>query len=88
VLADAPVAYWRIGETIAPSADEAPAPIPARLFGEVSSASRATLGDGNPAMLFNGSTGYVGSPTVQPCNWRATFTIEMWINYRWRRARR
>ena len=30
------------------------------------------LGDGNPAMLFNGSTGYVGSPTARRYNWRGT----------------
>jgi hypothetical protein len=80
VLADAPVAYWRLGESIGPSAADSAGANPGTLFGGVTLGQAGALGDGNQAMRFNGSTGYVRVANSAAVQLVGDLTIEMWVN--------
>jgi hypothetical protein len=50
------------------------------LFGGVTLAQDGALGDGNRAMLFNGSTGYIRIANSSAALLAGDLTLEMWIN--------
>jgi hypothetical protein len=80
VVADAPVGYWRLGETAGIGAADSVGTNPGTAVGGVTLGQSGALADGNPAMLFNGSTSYVrvaNSPAVQLAG---DLTIELWLN--------
>ena len=64
---DEPAGYWRLGDA---SVD---------VFGGVATGQPGALGDGDPAMQFDGTTGYarVPSPTAAL---DGDLTLELWIN--------
>jgi PKD repeat protein/glucose/arabinose dehydrogenase len=79
VLADAPRAYWRLGEASGTSAADASGN--GRTGSYVASptlgAPGALTGDSNTAVGFNGSSQYVNVPYVAALN-PAQFTVEAW----------
>src|SRR5204863_9029165 len=80
VLADAPAAYWRLSETIGPSTADSAGANPGTLFGGVTLGQAGALADGNPAMRFNGSTGYVRVTNSAAVQLAGDLTIELWLN--------
>ena len=77
VLADAPLAYWRLDGTS--GASDSAGLNPGALVGGVLTGQPGALADANLAMRFDGSTGY-----VQAANPAALLTgdltIELWLN--------
>jgi hypothetical protein len=80
VLFDKPAAYWRLGEiTFGPAADSAGTNHATR-FGGVSLGEPGALASGNPAMRFDGSTGYLRVADAPSLRLTGDLTIEMWVN--------
>ncbi len=79
VLADAPAAYWRLGETAGSTAADSAGASAGTVFGGVTLSQGGALADGNPAMLFNGSTGYVRGANPA-ASLAGDLTIELWLN--------
>ena len=79
VLGDGPSAYWRLDESTGATVADSAGINTASGFGGVTWLQPGALADGNPAALFDGSTGYlrVANPTVSLAG---NLTIEMWIN--------
>ncbi|HET9258267.1 MAG TPA: LamG domain-containing protein [Pseudonocardiaceae bacterium] len=77
VAADGATVYWRLGETSGTTAASDIGSYPGTISGGVT-LNQAGAVSGNPAMLFNGSTGKirVASPAV---GLAAAFTIEAWF---------
>ncbi|HEX5589220.1 MAG TPA: LamG-like jellyroll fold domain-containing protein, partial [Candidatus Limnocylindrales bacterium] len=76
VLADAPLAWWRLGETSGTLADDAVGSANGTYTGGFTlNQPGALTGDANPAVLLNGTTGYVRVPQqTLPGN----ITLEAW----------
>src|SRR5262249_17296862 len=79
VLSDGPPAYWRLGEAFGTTAADAAGANPGTLVGGVTPGQTGALADGNAAMLFNGSTGYV-SVANPAASLAGDLTIELWLN--------
>ncbi|MEJ7696122.1 MAG: LamG-like jellyroll fold domain-containing protein [Candidatus Limnocylindrales bacterium] len=79
VLADAPVAYWRLGETTGVAADTA-----GSLSGwyggtTVRGVSGAIAGDPDGAVSLDGSSGYIGVPDYTPLDLgNGPWSVELW----------
>ncbi len=80
VLADAPAAYWRLGETTGPVATDTAGASHGTRFGGITIGQPGALGDGNRAMLFDATTGYIRAPNTAALQVTGDLTIEMWIN--------
>jgi hypothetical protein len=80
VLADHPVAYWRLGLASAASAvDETPNGNVGSFNGGVTvGALGAVVGDPDTAMTFNGVDAYVAMGDRLSFEGRAPFTVELW----------
>jgi hypothetical protein len=79
VARDGATSYWRLGETGGTSAADSVGTNPATLIGGVTPAAGA-LSDGNGALLFNGSTGYVRVVDSAALRQTGDLTIELWVN--------
>jgi PKD repeat protein len=80
VRADAPVSYWRLGETAGTSAADSAGTNPGTLVGGVTPGQPGALADGNAALLLNGSTGYVRVTNSAAVQLAGDLTIELWVN--------
>ncbi len=78
VLADAPVAYWRLGDSGGSVADSV-AFNTGVVVGGVATAQSGALTD-NSAMLFDGSTGFIRVPGASTLPLAGDLTIELWVN--------
>jgi PKD repeat protein len=76
VTADAPVGYWRLGDTgTGVAAVVGPA---GTAVGGVTSTAGALVGDANAARSFDGSTGYLSVPSATSLNPTGDLTVEAW----------
>lgn len=78
---DAPIAYWRLGDSSGPTAyDTAPNRYNGTYYGtETFGQAGPVVGDANTSVLFDGSSGYMLAPaTLSTSGWTA-ITIECWI---------
>jgi hypothetical protein len=80
-MASSPVAYWRLGEPSgATAADSSGAGNTGTISGGVTLGQPgALLNDGNTAMTFNGSTGWITVPETSNLDPTQDFTIEAWV---------
>ena len=76
VTADAPVGYWRLGDTgtgvaavVGPSGTA---------VGGVTSTAGAVVGDADTARTFDGTTGYLSIPSTTELNPTGDLTVEAW----------
>jgi hypothetical protein len=77
ILADSPIAYYRLGESTATVASDSASGLGGLYYGGVTlGVPGAIVGDPDTAATFDGSTGYVR--VVSPFS--ADFTVELWIN--------
>jgi hypothetical protein len=80
VVGDAPVSYWRLGDTSGTSALDQRGVMSGTYQGGASqNVSGALAGDGNRAVGLNGSTAYVSVPHATALNVADTLTIEAWV---------
>jgi len=79
VIADAPLAYWRLDETSGTTANDAIGSNHGTYTGGYTLNQPGIPSTGRPAALFNGSSGYValGAPAV--LNLTAAWTLEAWV---------
>ncbi|WP_165821127.1 LamG-like jellyroll fold domain-containing protein [Nocardioides gansuensis] len=76
VTADAPVGYWRLGDSgTAVSAVAGPT---GNAVGGVTSTAGALVGDTDAARAFDGSTGYLSIPSSTGLNVTGDLTVEAW----------
>jgi hypothetical protein len=82
VITDGAVAYWRLGETSGTTAVDIIGGKNGTISGGVTLNQPGALPDGNPAMLFNGTTGKITVPAnVLDCGSATqSFSIEFWSN--------
>jgi len=81
VAGDAPIAYWRLDETGgSTAADSSINSQSGTLSGGIQLGQPGALADGDTAMLFNGSTGYIRVPGTVSLQLAGDLTIEGWIN--------
>jgi hypothetical protein len=80
VLADSPIAYWRLGERSGTTALDATghAHTGAYLGGVALGVPAALVGDTDTAARFNGSTGMVQVPDSAPLRLNGSWSIEFW----------
>ena len=83
VLADNPVAYWRLGESVGPTAVDEIGPFNGTYIGSPTLGVAGLLtGDADTAVDFDGSTQYVS--VANPTNLAtsgAPFSVEAWVNF-------
>lgn len=81
VLADSPISLWRLGETSGTSAvDYMGVQNGTYTGGYTQNQTGALLGDSDPAVLLNGSTGYINVPDHNSLDLGdGPMTIECWI---------
>jgi hypothetical protein len=81
VLQDAPVAYWRFGETSGTTAaDSAGANTGTYTGGYTLGRPGALTGDPSTAVLLNGTSGYVNVPDANPLDLgNGPLTYELWV---------
>jgi hypothetical protein len=82
VAADAPVAWWRLGETSGTTALNQISGGPSGTYVGGTTLNQASLvatDPANRAVAFNGSTGRVGVATSSALDLRANFSLETWI---------
>ena len=80
VLDDAPVGYWRLGETAGTNAADSAGTQAGTLVGGVTPDQPGPLADANPAMLLNGSTGHIRVSSGPALQLAGDLTIEMWMH--------
>ena len=79
VLADGAVAYWRLDEASGNALSQV-GNFPGTVTGGVTRGQPGALSDGNTAMQFDGSSGYIDAGNIAAFNFGAgSFTIEAWI---------
>ena len=82
ILADAPVAYWRLGEASGTTAtDETGGHQGTYVGGPALGAVGAITGDANTAVTFNGSTQYATIPDDNAFDFGDTFSLEAWVKW-------
>src|SRR5438552_19138334 len=84
ILADGPVAYWRLGESAGLRAyDETANNNAAVIIGGVTlGQSGALIGDVNPAALLNGATGYLRADSIAAYDLgNGPLSLEFWIKF-------
>jgi hypothetical protein len=80
VLADAPNAYWRLGEPNGSVAfDQTASRFNGTFAGGVTLGQPGFTKDGNPSVLFDGASGYVDMGNQTPLAFIGPFTVEAWI---------
>lgn len=75
VVADGAVAYWRLGETSGLTAVDVIAGANGTISGGVMLGQAGALSDGDKAMLFDGTTGKIATPSITIPD---IFTVEAW----------
>ena len=82
ILADAPVGYWRLGETAGTvAADSSGNAHPGTIAGGVTLNQPGAPGITDPAMVFNGITGYVDIGAPSALKVTGAFSVECWVRY-------
>ena len=82
ILADAPVAYWRLGEASGTAASDETAAHPGTyVAGPTLGIAGAIAADTNTAVTFNGSTQYVTVPDDNAFDFGDTFSLEAWVKW-------
>jgi Concanavalin A-like lectin/glucanases superfamily len=79
VVADGAVAYWRLGETSGTTAVDVIGGANGTISGGVTLGQPGALADGNTAMVFDGTTGYISVPSSAAITPIGPFTVEAWI---------
>lgn len=80
ILASSPLAYWRLGETVGPTAVDQTGRFHGQYTGGVTlGESSALVGDADTAARFDGATGYVRVPYNAALNLSSSFSVEFWI---------
>lgn len=77
VLAERPIAYWRLNEASGNALDATGNGHTGVVSGGVTRNQAGPLADGDPAMAFDGSTGKIVNGSL---NLPAAWTVEAWIN--------
>ena len=80
VMADGPLAYWRLGESSGTAAVDSIGSRDGNLLGGVVLGQPGALTDGTSAMLFNGSSGYIQVPSSTALPLAGDLTLELWVN--------
>lgn len=85
VLADSPIAYYRLGEpagfSITTAYDWGGSAFNGTISGGVTLGEPgAIFNDTNTAMLFDGSTGFISLPTNVNGNGQGALSVELWLN--------
>lgn len=79
VLADSPLAYWRLGETSGTTAVDSSGHVNGTYSGGVTLGQSGALpSDGDLSTLFNGSSGMVSVPDSAALRLNGAFTVEFW----------
>lgn len=79
VLADAPLAYFRFDEASGPVARSAVGSVTGTYEGMVTFGAPGAVGDGNPAVTFDGVTTRIPVGDVFPFDGAAPYSLEMWV---------
>lgn len=81
VLADDPVLYWRLGETVGSTAEDETANNLDGTYQNTPTLNQggALSGDSDPAVLFNGTDEYVSRADDLLLDLGDSFTVELWI---------
>lgn len=80
ILADAPIAYWRLGETNGQAADSSGGGHPSTIANAVAySVGGALTGDSDTALGFNGTSSYVSVPYAAGLVPTFAFSLEIWL---------
>jgi Concanavalin A-like lectin/glucanases superfamily len=79
VVADGAAAYWRLGETSGATAVEVIGGANGTISGGVTLNQAGALSDGDTAMVFNGTTGYISVPSSTAITPTGSFTVETWV---------
>jgi hypothetical protein len=80
VRADSPAAFWRLDESTGPSARDRVGGYDGTYYGtETFSVTGALPADGDTAVEFDGSSGYVAVPFASALNPQGPFSVEAWV---------
>jgi hypothetical protein len=81
ILADSPLAYWRLGESGGTTASDSSGFNRTGTYQNTPTLAQpgALAGDANAAVAFNGSDEYMGVPYAAALN-PSQFTVEAWVN--------
>ena len=80
VLRDNPSAYWRLGELSGQSAGDSAGSRPGTLMGQIAVGQAGALADGDRAMVFDGTNGYIHVPGAATLSLAGDLTIELWTH--------
>lgn len=80
VLADGPVAYWRLGDSGGTAADATGNGHSGAVMGGVTAGQTALIKDADPSMTFDGATGYVEVPDSATLRFGGAVTLEAWVS--------
>ena len=79
VLADSPIAYWRLGETSGTKTADSAGTFSGSIIGGMTlGIAGALAGDTNTAMRFDGKSAYVSVPDNNALDVTGDFTVEAW----------
>lgn len=83
ILADHPIGYWRLGETSGTTATDATGNGNAGTYagGYTQGQSGGPLGDPDPAVLLDGSTGWVAVQNAPSLQLTGALTLEAWLKF-------
>lgn len=79
VLADAPIAYWRLEEAAGPSAADERSTYPATVTSGVFGRTGALVSQPSSAVRFDGADTVISAPAAMPFDGNKPFSIEAWI---------
>ena len=83
VLGDNPAGYWRLGETFGTAATDATGSGNGGTYlgGYVQGQSGGPLGDPDPAVGLNGSTGWISLPNATGLQLTGALSVEAWVKF-------
>jgi trimeric autotransporter adhesin len=79
VIRDGAAAYWRLGETTGTTAADVIGGNNGTISGGVTLNQVGAISDGDTAMVFNGTTGYISVPSSAAITPTGSFTVEAWV---------
>ena len=80
ILADSPIAYWRLDEEGGSVAADSAGTNPGGRFGSVAHTQPGALGSATSATQFDGATSYVQVPNSATLALAGDLTLELWVN--------
>ena len=78
VTNDGSAAYWRLGELSGQTAGDSVGSRPGTVMGQIAVGQPGALADGNRAMVFDGTNGYIHVPGAATLPLAGDLTIELW----------